>query len=292
MTEILHADALWLPRLAAEFDSMIVDPPYAPNVHAHAVSTRTGGAGPRKRDFGFEALTPALFRRLCEYATQVRRWSAIFCDVESVRLWRDGLTLAGAEYVRAVPWVRWTQPQISGDRPPSGCEMVVLAHAKRGGRKHWNGPGSLTHFHQKALRGSGKHPTEKPLDLMLALVSYLSDPGEAVLDPCAGSGTTVLGAGLLAREGLGLERGAPWAQASSERVRGMFDPDVLPSTALERDAERMRRFVIDTRNEASVALDAKAGWGNRETGAVQTHEKAKRRLADAARVAEKTGVEE
>lgn len=281
--EIVHADALWLPRLAAEFDSMIVDPPYSDAVHRNAVSTGTGGAGPRKRDLGFEALTPELFARLCQYAAQVRRWSAIFCDIESVGVWRRGLTDAGAEYVRAVPWVRWTQPQISGDRPPSGCEMVVLAHAP--GRKRWNGPGSLTHFHQKCLRGSGKHPTEKPLDLMLALVSYLSDPGEAVLDPCAGSGTTVLGARLLDREALGLERSASWSLAAT--VRGDYVRDT-GKLLRDRDAERLRRFVIDVRDEASTVPEPKAPDGSD----VRTYERAQRRLADAALAAKKTGAEE
>jgi site-specific DNA-methyltransferase (adenine-specific) len=282
--EIVHADALWLPRLAAEFDSMVVDPPYSDAVHRNAVSTGTGGAGPRKRDLGFEALTPELFARLCQYAAQVRRWSAVFCDIESVGFWREGLTKAGAEYVRAVPWVRWTQPQISGDRPPSGCEMVVLAHAKRGGRKHWNGPGSLTNFNQKCLRGSGKHPTEKPLDLMLALVSYLSDPGEAVLDPCAGSGTTVLAAALLDREALGLERSAGWSSAGNTRVATAGQLGVTH----ERDCERLRRFVIDVRDEASTVPEPKAPDGSDK----RTYERAQRRLADAALAAKKTGVEE
>jgi hypothetical protein len=288
--EIVHADALWLPRLAAEFDSMIVDPPYSDVVHRNAVSTGTGGAGPRKRDLGFEALSPELFARLCQYAAQVRRWSAIFCDIESVGIWRKGLTDAGAEYVRAVPWVRWTQPQISGDRPPSGCEMVVLAHAKHGGRKRWSGPGSLTHFHQKALRGSGKHPTEKPLDLMLALVSYLSDPGEAVLDPCAGSGTTVLGAALLDREALGLERNAKWAGAGGCEDDGRLWHLLCEAGAglAERDAERLRRFVIDVRDEASTVPEPKAPDGSD----VRTYERAQRRLADAATAARKTGAEE
>jgi site-specific DNA-methyltransferase (adenine-specific) len=284
--EIVHADALWLPRLAAEFDSMVVDPPYSDAVHRNAVSTGTGGAGPRKRDLGFESLTPELFARLCQYAAQVRRWSAIFCDIESVGVWRKGLTDAGAEYVRAVPWVRWTQPQISGDRPPSGCEMVVLAHRKGPGRKRWSGPGSLTHFHQKALRGSGKHPTEKPLDLMLALVSYLSDPGEAVLDPCAGNGTTVLGAALLDREALGLERGAAWAYAANDRA-GHTDSGG-DTVLLDRDAERLRRFVIDVRDEASTVPEPKAADGSDK----RTYERAQRRLADAALAAKKTGVEE
>lgn len=273
---ILQADCLSPAlRFAGEgADVQIVDPPYSANVHARAVSTRTGGAGPRARDLGFASLSPELMIRICEYAAQVRRWTAIFTDIESVPDWARCLEAHGVEYLRAVPWVRWTQPQISGDRPPSGCEMVVLAH--RPGKKSWSGPGSLTHFHQKALRGSGKHPTEKPLDLMLALVSYLAAPGESVLDPCAGSGSTALAARLLGREAIGLERRADWADQAARRVETAINLSV-------RDAERRDRFVADTRAEATTVPLPKAADGSD----IKTRERAQRRLADAETVEKK-----
>ncbi len=273
---IIHTDCLSpAMRFAGEgADVQIVDPPYSANVHARAVSTRTDGAGPRSRDLGFASLSPALQIRICEYAAQVRRWTAIFTDIESVDAWRRRLEAHGVEYVRSVPWVRWTQPQISGDRPPSGCEIIILAHPP--GKKHWSGPGSLTHFSQKALRGAGKHPTEKPLDLMLALVSYLAAPGESVLDPCAGSGSTALAARLLGRGAIGLERRADWADQAAQRV------DTAASLSV-RDVERRDRFVADTRAEATTVPLPKAADGSD----VKTWERAQRRLADAETVEKK-----
>ncbi len=273
--EIIHADALALPHAAVGADVMVVDPPYSAHVHASAVSTRTGGAGPRKRDLGFGSLTPELRALIAGYAAQVARWSAIFTDLEGLAEWRLALEQAGAVYVRSVPWVRWTQPQISGDRPPSGCELVILAHAPRvkgsaeaPNKMTWNGPGSLTHFHQKALRGEGKHPTEKPLDLMLALVSYFSNPGETVFDPCGGSGATAQAARLLCRNAVSLELDEAWASAGAARVDGPLS---------NRDAERCARFIEDTRAEANTTPAPKAANGSD----VKTWERAQRRLADA-----------
>lgn len=40
-------------------------------------------------------------------------------------------------------------------------------------------------------RGERLHPTEKPLDLMRYLVRLATRPGGCVLDPFAGSGTTI-----------------------------------------------------------------------------------------------------
>jgi site-specific DNA-methyltransferase (adenine-specific) len=284
--DVMHADAFALPHAGRSADVMLVDPPYSAHVHASAVSTRTGGAGPRKRDLGFASLTPELRHLIAGYAAQVARWSAIFCDLEGLHDWRLALEQAGAVYVRAVPWTRWTQPQISGDRPPSGCELIILAHAPRlkgtadaPNKMTWNGPGSLTHFAQKALRGEGKHPTEKPLDLMLALVSYLSEPGEQVFDPCGGSGATAQACRLLGRGCLSLEQDGAWAAAGVARVTAPMS---------ERDAERAGRFIAEQRAEAQTTPKPKAANGSD----VKTWERAQRRLRDAATVEAAIAAEE
>lgn len=271
--EILLADATLTGKAAAEFDVQIVDPPYAARVHSRVTSAGTGGRGVRKRDLGFACLTPELMLAIARNAALVRRWTAVFTDIESVHHWRMALEAAGVEYIRAVPWVRWSQPQLSGDRPPSGCEMVVLAHRK--GRKAWSGPGSLTALRAKSLRGADKHPTEKPLDLMLALVSWLSSPGEAVLDPCCGRGTTVLAARLLGRDAAGLESDP--AHVARAQARLGFGPGLVLS---DRDRERAERFCVAQVKEARQVPAPRAANGSD----VKTYERAQRRLLDAATV--------
>ena len=87
---------------------------------------------------------------------------------------------------------------MSGDRPPQGAELVSLFHPH--GRKAWGGPGGLTHFDAKSLRGKGKYSCEKPLDLMLSLVSFFCPQGGAVLDCVCGAGTTGTAAEILGRD--------------------------------------------------------------------------------------------
>lgn len=300
---ILHGNATSpLYRYAADgADVQIVDPPYSPKVHSKAISAGTGGAGVRKRDLGFGCLTPELLARVAWYASRVRRWSVVFTDVESVHLWIAAMSLAGVEYVRTVPWVRWSQPQMSGDRPPTGSEMICVFHAarrvKRNGtvvpaRKRWNGPGNRIAYRSeddselaraeytaKSLRGRDKYSCEKPLDLMLALVSDYSDPGETVFDPCAGSGTTLLAAWLLGREAYGLELGAEAAARAWERVRNA-EPGDEPHGLSERDEERACRWILDTREEAERTPAPRAANGSD----VKTWERAQRRLADVERL--------
>lgn len=51
----------------------------------------------------------------------------------------------------------------------------------------------------------GIHPTQKPLNLMKLLIELVTREGQIVLDPFAGSGTTVLAAQALNRKSLGIE---------------------------------------------------------------------------------------
>jgi site-specific DNA-methyltransferase (adenine-specific) len=53
--------------------------------------------------------------------------------------------------------------------------------------------------------GDRLHPNQKPLSLMLKLVSFCSAPGDLVIDPTMGSGTTLLAAKELGRRAIGIE---------------------------------------------------------------------------------------
>ena len=264
-----------LSRAAVGCDVMIVDPPYSEKVHTKATSTRTGGVGVRTRDFGFRHRSPELMLRLAEYASQVRRWSVVFSDVESSHLWRAAMALHRVEYVRSVPWVRWSQPQVTGDRPPTGAELIIIFHAHRPkgfGKMHWSGSGGRVAYAEKCLRGKDKFSCEKPLDLMLSLVSDFSDVGETVFDPCMGSGTTAQACQLLDREVLGVEALRPAYLLAEERLRTEIS---------KRNRERAERWVVETVEEARTVPAPK---GRHD---IRTYERAQRRISDATRVVEK-----
>jgi len=239
MITMLNADLLSVACELPRADVVITDPPYGSHVHANTTSVNTrAGRGVTKRDLGFGALCREL--RTAIAALAPRRWSIVFSDVESTGDWRAAFPRD--HYVRALPWVRWSQPQLSGDRPPSGCEMVSIFHPP--GRKAWNGSGGLTHFDQKAVRNRDKFTAEKPLDLMLELVSSFSMPGELVIDPCAGVGTTAVACKLLGRSCLALEIDSATCARAESRLETRWD----------RDAERAQRWVTDNLETASAIV--------------------------------------
>lgn len=55
-------------------------------------------------------------------------------------------------------------------------------------------------------KSCGKHPTQKPLALLVRLILMASDPESVICDPFAGSSTTGIAANLLGRNFVGIEK--------------------------------------------------------------------------------------
>lgn len=68
-------------------------------------------------------------------------------------------------------------------------------------------------------RVENNHATVKPLSLMEWVVTLITDEGQRVLDPFAGSGTTLMACRRLGREGIGIEMDEEYAETARERVK-------------------------------------------------------------------------
>jgi site-specific DNA-methyltransferase (adenine-specific) len=64
----------------------------------------------------------------------------------------------------------------------------------------------------------GKHPTQKPVALLERIVLSSTNPGDFVLDPFMGSGTTALVCTMLARRFVGTERDSAYFELSNRRL--------------------------------------------------------------------------
>jgi site-specific DNA-methyltransferase (adenine-specific) len=64
----------------------------------------------------------------------------------------------------------------------------------------------------------GLHPTEKPTEILELLIRYSVPPGGLVLDPFAGSGSTLLTARSLGRRAIGIEADERYCEASARRL--------------------------------------------------------------------------
>lgn len=62
------------------------------------------------------------------------------------------------------------------------------------------------------------HPTEKPIGILTPLIEYACPPGGLVIDPFAGSGSTLEAARLTGRKAIGIEAYEPYAEAAAKRL--------------------------------------------------------------------------
>ena len=73
--------------------------------------------------------------------------------------------------------------------------------------------------HTTKLDGKRVHPTQKPLKVLMTWIKYLSKPGDVVLDPMCGSGSTLLAAKLLERRAIGYEIDEHYCEVAANRLR-------------------------------------------------------------------------
>ncbi len=71
--------------------------------------------------------------------------------------------------------------------------------------------------------GDTKHPCPKPLNVMRLMIRRLTHPGDLILDPFGGSGTTGIAAALEGRRCILIEKEPAYAKICRERVAKVLD---------------------------------------------------------------------
>lgn len=222
-------------------DHTICDPPFASEIYERCrknPARHTNSAGANTVSRGLIEMSrrkigtadDIMVQAAEQIARVTRRWALVFCDAESVHLWRAQVEHSGMRYVRCGAWAKdGPMPQFSGDRPAQGFEACVIAHA--GDRKlRWNGGGAPALWFYPLAKGDERpdHPCPKPLALMERLVADFTDAGELILDPFAGSGTTLVAAKRLGRNAIGWEKDPKFHAAAVRRIDAAREQFQLP----------------------------------------------------------------
>jgi 16S rRNA G966 N2-methylase RsmD len=232
ITEVLSGERRWtvvtgscvdiLQTIDGRVDHVITDPPF--EVEAHTLQRRVkpgavgGGEKLSSEPLSFAPMSQA--DRVVvgsQIARLTKRWALVFCQCEASQTWAS--CLAPLNYKRTAVWVKPdAMPQYSGDRPGMGYESIVVAHAP--GKSKWNGGGRVGVFvHNKNSGGKHLHETQKPESLMVELIDLFTDPGDVVLDPYCGSGSTLISALRRGRRAIGIEINPEYAELARERCR-------------------------------------------------------------------------
>jgi modification methylase len=96
----------------------------------------------------------------------------------------------------------------------------------------------------KGEDGRKVHPTQKPEALLARVLLSSSNPGDVVLDPFFGTGTTGAVAKKLGRHFIGIERDSTYAKAARERIAAVTPlSDVSIAAPPEKRAEARVPFL-------------------------------------------------
>ena len=70
------------------------------------------------------------------------------------------------------------------------------------------------------------HPTQKPVPLLERIISIFTDPDDVVIDPCAGSASTLLAAGNLNRRAYGFEIKKDFYKEAKTKILPLITPQM------------------------------------------------------------------
>jgi len=221
--ELHYGDCLDIILGLDGVDHVITDPPYEDELHQAVGRIRRNDGQRMIQDLGFVGINASRSNVAAAIVTISQGWAIVFCLAEGVRAWRDDMQAVGAKYDTCLAWVKPdASPRFNGQGAARGFECAITAWCGKGYRR-WNGGGRRGVFtHPVNTDRQGEHPTEKPLPLMREIVSLYSNPGEMILDPFCGSGTTGVACARLGRRFIGIESDLRWFDLSCRRIEEAY----------------------------------------------------------------------
>lgn len=221
--------------LAAPIHAIITDPPYGTGLYPTDTDALSGDllaawiAQSPTAVFGW----PERLVALCAAAKAVPdEWVTWWPTNGACRgfnpsgLWRE------AECIAVFGSGRWTELRRTRGEKASAIAANPALHNSTNRRVGLNrdeetrmgdvwrepAPGLAFNSHQRL------HPNQKPIGIMLRLIEAMSAPGQTVLDPFMGSGTTLLAARARQRKAVGIEVDEAFCEVAAKRLsQGVLD---------------------------------------------------------------------
>lgn len=206
--EVRHGSCLdILPRLDSGFvDTILVDPPYGIGVNSQGFRGRT--VHHHNYDDSPDAAKNLLQCIISEgfRVSKPRANLFIFCDIDLFGWLKDACGRAGWEPFRTP--ITWGKSDSEGMAPwgREGFRRTTewILFARKGQKGLFHPPIDYLR-HNRVARDEREYGPEKPISLLKELLAASTLAGDMVLDPCCGSGSTLLAAKQLKMKALGIE---------------------------------------------------------------------------------------
>lgn len=186
-------------------DLIVSDIPYKVQKGGRSVNFRTPSGILKKND-------GKIFKHndidISEYADELYRvlkpetHCYIFTNMLNLFKIRDEMLRVGFKFHNILEWIK---PNVTPNRYYMSNREHILFFRK-GNAKTINNPGTKAALHFPNPTGKNRHhPTEKPVELLKTYIDNSSQPGDVVLDPFMGSGSTGVACKQSGREFIGFE---------------------------------------------------------------------------------------
>ncbi len=147
----------------------------------------------------------------------------------------------GTRFTNAHETLVWAAKNGGGGRYTFNYDAMKMANDEVQMRSDWNLPLCTGDERIRDQAGSKAHPTQKPEALLHRVILASTKPGDVILDPFFGVGTTGAVARRLGRRFIGIEREPRYADLARERIARVVpiataDLDVMTS---RKDAPRV-----------------------------------------------------
>ena len=228
-------------------DALVTDLPYSERTHAaydnsanegfgrdregtYAKRVKAGLVGGR-REIDYAPLTREdLAEAVAHWSPRISGWTCWQTSHDLTPDYEAKLTAQGRYVFAPLPCViRGMTVRLVGDGPSSESVSLVVARPRTSAMSKWGTlPGHYYGPSERCIVVGGK-----PLWLMRAIIRDYTRPGDLVVDPCAGGGTTLLAAVMEGRRAIGAEMDEKTFEKAVARLRKGYSAP-LPFTEQPR----------------------------------------------------------
>jgi DNA modification methylase len=205
-----------LPQINCKANLLWTDPPYLLTPGGNTTGTMGGIFAHGEYDNSGELFPIVPWQEMAPFL-----WGAVADNADAIVMTSDreegkarsALEAVGFRFHRLLVWDKGTVTPNRWFMP--NCEFGLYM---------WRGiPRTITRPASKQLikvphRDLTDHPTEKPVLLLRDWIENCSNPGDLVLDPFVGSGSSLVAAAISGRRAIGVELQPRWFDVACDRV--------------------------------------------------------------------------
>ena len=213
-----------LKKNKIKIDAVITDPPYGVSRKHQLGFSNMGRAGMNYGEWDYN-FNQREWIKLCAPLIKDGGSMIIFNDWKNFSYIVEELDKHGFLMKDVIRWVKPNPMPRNIDRRYVGDFELAIWAVKDGAKWTFNKPKEVPYmkplYQCSGVSGGEKriHPTQKPLKLMEDIIKVHTNPGDIVLDPFTGSGTTAEACLKLDRKFIGSELDEKYYKKAMERLK-------------------------------------------------------------------------